>query len=95
MDPITGDWATLVKGVVTDSVTGVPLAGAKITVSDTLGYTPTVSDSVGKYEFADWGGHFLIYCQREGYATKSRVVQAQKRSSTVSGVNFELAALVH
>jgi hypothetical protein len=95
LDRFSGDWGTTVKGVVTDSVTGVPLVGAKITVSDTLGYSPTVSDSAGKFVFGDFGGKFLVYCQMSGYNTKSRAISTQKRNSTIDNVNFELAPLVN
>ncbi len=89
---IMGDWASTVQGTVVDSATGVPLAAAMITVEDTTGYTPVLTDSLGKFVLTELGGGWDIICRKEGYLTQSRSVGTTPSKHVVSGVDFRLVA---
>ena len=73
-DRIMGDWASTVRGTVVDSASGIPLVAAMITVEDTTGYTPVLTDSLGNFDLTELGGGWDIICRKEGYLTQSRNV---------------------
>ncbi|MDX9856454.1 MAG: carboxypeptidase-like regulatory domain-containing protein [candidate division Zixibacteria bacterium] len=84
------DSVSTVRGTVTDSLTGVPLAGAEIFLRDTLmGELMYVTDSTGDYDVGSFGvAQWTIYCRADGYRTKSRYVQGE---GTIENVDFEMA----
>ncbi len=84
------DPVSTVRGTVTDSLTGVPLAGAEIFLRDTsMGQLMYVTDSTGDYEVGGFGvAQWTIYCRAEGYRTKSRYVQGE---GTIENVDFGMA----
>ena len=78
---LTGDVqpTLVVRGVVTDGVTGEPIAGAE--VSDE-GYGPkphkgAITDSAGQYRYVTWGEEHPIVTRALGY-------QAQHKTMTMS-----------
>lgn len=89
-DETDSDLLTTVRGTVTDSVTGLPLANAEIYLDDTTTIESWyITDSTGRYGVASFGyARWTVFCLVEGYQTKSRYVRSEHN---VDGVDFEMA----
>jgi tetratricopeptide (TPR) repeat protein len=75
------------SGVVTDEITGEPLGGAKVTLSDeNFKYIrETIADKDGKYDFGkvDCGSKYNVKAEKTGYEpVESSVVTANKSGKT-------------
>lgn len=83
---------TYVKGMVTDSLTKVPIDSAWID-HDTLPPSWTYTDTSGKFHvFVGAPGRYrFLYCGKQGYVTKKK--EYETVSNPVATVNFELASI--
>ncbi|MBD3403404.1 hypothetical protein GF420_10950 [candidate division GN15 bacterium] len=84
-----GDAVTGAYGTVLDSLTGLPIEGAEIFETDTIGGEPVyITDSTG-FSRTGWFGiaDRTIYCLADGYRTQSRRITEDGR---MVGVDFEL-----
>ncbi len=83
---------TPVSGTVTDSVTALPIADARVFFQDTIAYThPAISDSLGEWRHSFLGGGPAVYyCMKDGYSTKSLIVQTTSPGQHIAQVNFRL-----
>jgi hypothetical protein len=94
----TDGGGTSVSGVITDSLTKSPLAGAwfglPASATDTVSDDPAhffrlYTDSAGGYSWADFGGiNRQVYAGKTGYRTKSYTLPAT--SGTMRNIDFEL-----
>jgi hypothetical protein len=111
-DEVTGiDFAlaksSAISGVVTDAITGEPLAEARIRVLALIGSRPffhrqTVTDSTGEYLISVPPGFYLVYADRKGYRgefyddvvdpTQATPVQVRENEH-VTGIDFDLLPL--
>lgn len=82
--PLTGT----IGGIVADSVTGLPVAGARLST----GSSSAVSDTTGSYLIADLPpGPYLLTTSATGYTTQSQTVNVSSGART--SVNLSLAPL--
>ena len=83
---------TSVSGVVTDSLTGDPIATAAIYFDDTLALTlPRFTDSLGRWTGAFPGsGPEIYFCKAPGYATKQLHLHSTYLKHDFMNVDFEL-----
>jgi len=80
----------IVTGIVRDSVTKAPLAGAWFNITDTLSGVNFYSDSLGNYKWPSRGYiNITLFVGKEGYRTKWRFFPSV--SGEMKGVDFELA----
>lgn len=62
------DFASSVSGIVTDSISGLPIESALVFWDDTLGDEGVGTDSLGYYLMVKWGnGPTSIYVRKTGY----------------------------
>jgi hypothetical protein len=86
----SGDWGSSLSGMVTDSVTGMPIESAMVYAGDTTTGHPVATDSTGSYGWADFGyGPTVVFVKKAGYATSIRTFE--KWRSEKKGVDFRLA----
>ena len=86
----------LIRGTVTDSITGAPIDSAQITVGDTLGDTVSpvkifYSNQQGKYEAYPYtSGVVQVFCRKETYSTKMINLDLTTNRDVYENVDFEL-----
>jgi hypothetical protein len=73
---VRGGWGTfksMVKGMVTDSVTGLPVPSANVSLTDSLNTTLTaLTDADGGYTISEVAaGEFTVIVSKSGYASQS------------------------
>jgi hypothetical protein len=87
------DVITIISGIVTDSVTGVPIESALIGLNDTTKpVVRTYTDTLGAYTLDPFGwGRFDVYCLKTGYLTKWTTIQSSANKFVFDSVNFQLA----
>jgi len=82
----------LIRGTVTDSVTGAPIDSAQVTVGDTI--SPVVvfhSNQHGEYAaYPDTFGVVHLYCRKEAYLTRMIDVELVGGKFVYKDVDFEL-----
>lgn len=85
----SGDWGSSLSGIVTDSISGVPIESALIYAGDTTNEYPVATDSAGKYAWANFGyGPTIVFVKKVGYATVSRTFE--KWRGDKKGADFRL-----
>lgn len=91
-DETLGDPETVICGLVTDSITGLPIDSAMIVLNDTTRpLTATYTDTLGAYITGQFGwGRFVVYCLKEGYQTEWTTIQSSADKSVFDSVNFQL-----
>lgn len=90
--PKSGDPVVEISGVVRDSISKAPIDSAQVCFFEhTTVITCRYSTSTGRYGYSSIGtGEFTIRCVKDGYATKSIIVNATPRHLRFDSVNFEL-----
>ena len=83
-----GDTAGTYSGTVTDSVTGLPIDSAMISLRDTSGVS-VYTDSTGAFESVALGDNVRIFARKDGYETRYKDVTLGENSQ---GLVFELPA---
>ena len=88
----TGPTTTFL-GTVVDSATMIPIDSARVVLSDTLeGYEAAFSDSTGRFELVGRGvGRFDVFCQKQGYNTKSVTLFSNFLRNRFDDMRFALA----
>lgn len=83
---------SIIKGTVTNSITGAAVDSAQIVVGDTITSTKIFySDQQGKYEaYPDTVGTVQVFCRKETYQTKMITVDLAVNQFVYENVNFEL-----
>lgn len=90
------DPVIVISGLVTDSVTGLPVDSAVLCYEDTVQCLINVySDSLGYYHFSPGWGYteFTIYCIKEGYYPESKTLRSTKLKITFENINFKLQSI--
>ncbi len=87
-----GGGFTTVEGTVIDSLSGEPIDSARITMLDTLTLAePMFTDSLGHwYHWYQGAASITYYCQKDGYHTKSAMVNPVREDQRITGVDFSL-----
>ncbi len=83
---------TIFEGMVVDSSTGLPIAGAEIYAFDTLPPNePFLSDSLGRWGWTTPGvGSYVLFCGANGYHTQHRTVVSTYKNSLIDNIIFTL-----
>lgn len=86
----------LIKGTVTDKISGMPIAGA--TVSDgTYGLGPpkyAITDKRGSYRYMTWYEEHTISARAEGYNSENLVLKTRLFSKeTAMTIDFQLTPI--
>jgi hypothetical protein len=76
-----------ITGVVRDSVSGLPLDSALVSLHDTTGVT-SATDSLGGYTVGAAGCSMVVLVRKTGYAMKIRNLTGLQ--GNVAGVDFDL-----
>lgn len=82
----------LIVGIITDSLTGVPIDSAQIVIADTISLTRVFySDKQGRYQaYPDTSGVVQVFCMKSTYKTKITTVDLTTNEDVYESINFEL-----
>ena len=80
----------VVRGIVIDSLTRIPLDSAWVDSRDTLAPHMAYADSLGNYStVVGYAGNYIVYCGKDGYVTQNKKVTFTGKGITAV-INFEL-----
>lgn len=76
-----------ISGTVVDSITGLAVDSARISLQDTLTDYSIFTDSTGFYKAPALSGTMTVFARKSNYATQWRTLQIR---ADTTGVDFEL-----
>ena len=82
-----GDVSYSVAGIVTDSVTLLPIDSAELAVGDSLSPVQTYTDSLGIYRLTTFAGKTRMWVRKTGYYSRFKDINLNRN---LTGVDFQL-----